>query len=320
MKTGVIYRIYNLQNGKSYIGQTVAFNKRINAHFKRSRKTPLYHAIAQYGAEAFKIEILEDNVSENLLDKLEILHIRFFNCKAPNGYNLTDGGEGTRGRSLSIEHRRKIGEASKGNQHGKGYKHSAKARQKISESSTGKNNPMYGKPSPMKGKRHSPESLEKMRAAHTGKKMSLEARAKMSTAHKGNQYNKGRKHSAESRKKMSESHKGHVPWNKDLTGVFSHSPEVRQKMSQRQSGENNPMYGKPSPMKGKRHSPETLKKMSDAAKGKKHTAETRRKISEIQKGKKRRPHSPETRQKMSEAAKRREHRKKSSPDQLLLKL
>lgn len=70
--------------------------------------------------------------------------------------------------------------------------------------------------------------------------------------------------------------------------------------------------GKPSPRKGKHHSEESRKKMSEAHKGhipwnkgKQHTEETRRKMSEAKKN-----ISDETRRKMSEAAKRREARKR----------
>ena len=61
--------------------------------------------------------------------------------------------------------------------------------------------------------------------------------------------------------------------------------------------------GKNNPLFGKKHSDETIKKMSEAHKGKQHTHETRRKMSEAQKGKPGHKHSEETRRKISEAAK-----------------
>ena len=71
--------------------------------------------------------------------------------------------------------------------------------------------------------------------------------------------------------------------------------------------------GKPSGMKGKQHSAETRKNMSEAHKGRTFSEETRKKLSEANKGK---HHSEETRQKMSEANKGRtfseETRKKLS--------
>ena len=59
-------------------------------------------------------------------------------------------------------------------------------------------------------------------------------------------------------------------------------------------------------LKGKPHSEEAKRKISEALKGKKrgpHSEEAKRKISEVMKGKKRGPHSEETKKKMSEALK-----------------
>ena len=56
--------------------------------------------------------------------------------------------------------------------------------------------------------------------------------------------------------------------------------------------------GKPSGMKGKQHSAETRKKMSEAHKGRTFSEETRKKLSEAHKGK---HHSEESRKKISEA-------------------
>ena len=92
-KTGVIYRIYNTVNGKSYIGQTTEFERRIKIHFRKHNScTALRNAINKYGKESFRVEILESDVPEKLLSKLEILHIRFWNTLTPNGYNLNIGG------------------------------------------------------------------------------------------------------------------------------------------------------------------------------------------------------------------------------------
>ena len=76
-----------------------------------------------------------------------------------------------------------------------------------------------------------------------------------------------------------------------------HSAETRKKMSEAKNGENNPMFGK-------HHSAETHQKMSEAHKGKHHSAETHQKMSEAHKGK---PLSAETRKKLSEAQKGKNH-------------
>lgn len=63
------------------------------------------------------------------------------------------------------------------------------------------------------------------------------------------------------------------------------------------SGENNPMYGVTSPMKGKHHTVETKLKISNHLKGRKFSDEHKRKISEAHKGKE---ISKETRKKLSD--------------------
>ena len=79
-----------------------------------------------------------------------------------------------------------------------------------------------------------------------------------------------------------------------------HSAEMRKKMSEARSGENNPFFGK-------HHSAEMRKKMSEAKRGKHHSAEARKKISESKKGENHpffgKHHSEETRRKISEAKK-----------------
>ena len=79
-----------------------------------------------------------------------------------------------------------------------------------------------GKPSGMKGKKHSAETRKKMSEAHKGKQawnkgipQSEEAKKKNSEAHKGeNNYWFGKHHSEETRKKMSEANKGKNHWTK----------------------------------------------------------------------------------------------------------
>ena len=67
-----------------------------------------------------------------------------------------------KGKHLSEETRKKIGEASKGNKYALGYKHSEEAKNKISEAMKGEKNPFYGK-------HHSEETIQKMSEARKGK-------------------------------------------------------------------------------------------------------------------------------------------------------
>ena len=99
---GVIYKITNKLNGKPYIGQTTQKLKvRFRAH--RRENTYIGRAMLKYGIENFMIEVVEECDTPEQLNEREIFWIAFFNCKRPNGYNLTDGGEGSKGCSFTPE-------------------------------------------------------------------------------------------------------------------------------------------------------------------------------------------------------------------------
>lgn len=90
---GIIYKITNLINKKSYIGQT---SKPLNARWKE-HKTGDYHrqvidmAIKKYGKENFTINILEECSNEKL-DERERYWIAYYDTYN-NGYNSTEGGQ-----------------------------------------------------------------------------------------------------------------------------------------------------------------------------------------------------------------------------------
>jgi len=94
----IIYKSINKINGKSYIGQTIfPLQKRIEQHKRESKykKLKYFHkAINKYGIENFDWEILMHCTSKPMLNAAEIFFIDRYNTKVPNGYNLTDGGEG----------------------------------------------------------------------------------------------------------------------------------------------------------------------------------------------------------------------------------
>ena len=165
-KTGVIYRIYHKESMKSYIGKSVSPERRIYDHLNGHSGSPaLLNAIKKYDKGAFCVEILESDVPESWLSKMEILYIRFFNTKAPNGYNLTNGGEGASGAQVSLKTRQKLSEIRKGR------KCTPETRQKISEANKGKkrspearrkmSNAKKGRTSPMKGKKRSRKFCKK---------------------------------------------------------------------------------------------------------------------------------------------------------------
>jgi hypothetical protein len=90
---GIIYKITS-PSGKVYVGQTMrSFEERIRNHQRKGSECPaISRAIQKYG-DGMKYEIIEENVPQEQLDEREIYWINHFNSLAPNGYNLTTGGQ-----------------------------------------------------------------------------------------------------------------------------------------------------------------------------------------------------------------------------------
>lgn len=99
----IVYKIENLINGKIYVGQTKkSLEKRIEQH-KHNKKSCIGKAIQEYGFENFHSEVIENCDSAEKLNEREKFWIKELNCKFPNGYNKSDGGEGIRKFSLKIK-------------------------------------------------------------------------------------------------------------------------------------------------------------------------------------------------------------------------
>jgi len=102
MIVGVIYLITNLLNGKKYVGKTTqTLKRRINQH--KHGNIHIDKTIRKYGWENFKVEVLEECYTVEQLNEREIFWISALSCKHPNGYNHTDGGEGTAGLKHTYE-------------------------------------------------------------------------------------------------------------------------------------------------------------------------------------------------------------------------
>lgn len=109
---GIIYKITNLINNKSYIGQTKSkrgfkgryYHKgegiervyKLFLYYKNKGhcyNEHLFYSIQKYGFDAFEVtEVLDTAMSADELDEKEIYYIDFYNSYS-NGYNLTLGGE-----------------------------------------------------------------------------------------------------------------------------------------------------------------------------------------------------------------------------------
>lgn len=109
-----IYKITNLLNGKSYIGQSINIEKRWYEHKYKSQcrtdisfNSILHIAFRKYGIDNFSFEILEELKTVEELDQREQYYIKFYNTITPNGYNILEGGQKNR---RAIEYCKNCGE------------------------------------------------------------------------------------------------------------------------------------------------------------------------------------------------------------------
>lgn len=106
MTTCGIYKITNIINGHSYIGQSVEIEDRWVRHKwsafneKEEEDYPLYRAFRKYGLEAFKFEIIKECPREELT-QWEKYYINYYDTFI-NGYNQTSGGEGHYGQEKPV--------------------------------------------------------------------------------------------------------------------------------------------------------------------------------------------------------------------------
>ena len=106
---GIIYKITNKVNGKSYIGKTVkSINRRFYEHCHNAElgvQTVFYDAIRKYGKENFDISTIEE-IDNDLLNDRESYWINYYHTylKDPlcQGYNSTLGGDGGDTRSKKL--------------------------------------------------------------------------------------------------------------------------------------------------------------------------------------------------------------------------
>ena len=201
---GCIYQVRNKVNGKCYRGRTVkTMTARKAEHIcnaKYDNNCVFHRAIRKYGMDAFEWEEVYSDVFERDLNGLEIECIKWFGSKIPNGYNMTDGGEGSIGYKHSEEVKKKIGDISRGR------KHTEEAKKKISEKTKGKTRSEETKRKisvGQMGKTYSEKTKRKMRMSHLGKTLGAKSRLKISI------FNKGKIVSPETGAKISDAKKRH---------------------------------------------------------------------------------------------------------------
>ena len=167
---GIIYKVTNILNSKVYIGQTIrTLAHRKGQHKFRTQKgdrRDLFHtALLDEGFSTFTWEQIDTAENQAALDTKERKWITYYKSDNPQfGYNSKEGG--STGFHISEEHKRKIGDAQRGEKnHNFGKKATEETRRK-------KSNTMMGNKH-LLGHRHSDKTLKKMRESHRGKKAIL---------------------------------------------------------------------------------------------------------------------------------------------------
>ena len=259
---GYIYLITDTTNGMEYTGK--------HHYHIEGQLDPNYHGsgviiknIYKKRPETLKEEYIKTCYSEEEMNSDEQYYIEVFDTLYPNGYNLTEGGDGG---VACEETRKKMSEVHKGK------KLSEETKKKLSEAHSGEKHPMFGKHHSEESKKKMSESRKGIPAPNKGVSMSEETKKKLSEAIKEKFI-----YDEEYRRKISEAHK-------------NISDDVHRKMSESRKK----LYssGMKHPMLGKQHSEESKKKMSESHKGKPShrkgeqlSEETKKKISEANKGK-----------------------------------
>lgn len=210
---GYIYKITSPHND-IYIGQTINIRKRKYSYKKEQfkKQTKLWNNCSFYNWNpSDNFEVIDEclcGTDKIFLNEREIYWISFYDSFR-NGLNCTEGGKGqigriwteeqkeaqsklilgmyerneipivkVVGRKLSEESKIKISKSGKGHKAwNKGKETPDDVKEKISNSVKGEKNGFYGK-------KHTIETLEKMKESKVGKIHSLETRKKMSESQK----------------------------------------------------------------------------------------------------------------------------------------
>ena len=148
-----VYYVY--QHMKADTGEIFYVGKGMGrrAHDSYHRSKYWKNIIAKHG---ISVEFIKMNITESEALDLEILTIEKYRNQGLNLINMTDGGDGT-----------------------SGYAHTEQHKQMMSVALSGEKNHRYGKVGTRNGAVVTPETIEKLRSSHLGKKLSEEQKQKI---------------------------------------------------------------------------------------------------------------------------------------------
>lgn len=221
---GYIYMFTNLLNNKRYIGKHKYHKPELDKNYLTSGKI-ITESIKKHGLDNFKQEIIDIADSLEELNEKESYYIREFKTRHPDGYNLTDGGDGA--PNLDEDSRKKLA-------YWAGKKQSDESKEKRRES--------------LKKVKRTPEWLAKMSASNKKHKPSDLTRLRSSERHKGSHWcnNGSIEIMLECAREIPEGYKlGRLKSNKPKKKLGPKNPETIKKISDKKRGSkwyNNGIY------------------------------------------------------------------------------
>lgn len=156
-----IYIITNTVNAKQYVGIAADLERRWKRHRLANEGQLIHRAIKKYGIDAFVFTHFANAFDAESAKVIERMLIVEHNTKMPNGYNMTDGGDGTLGMAKTEEHKKKLKDSNKKAYESKELR--GKIGDAISKAKKGKPSPNKGKPNGRKGVSHSTEHAAKIK-------------------------------------------------------------------------------------------------------------------------------------------------------------
>ncbi len=210
-KICAVYSFRHIPTGRRYIGSSRDVHSRRREHLKRARLGGLscfHRALREFGKDSFEFEVLRVCKDGDERFNAEKHFITFYNSASTNGFNTRSDPTKTydhrhseitklrismankgnkpskrcieasvrrhKGRRLTDEHKKKIGDAVRGQSH-PGWHFTLAQRRRMSLKRRGAMNSFFGR-------RHTAETKRKLAEMNTGKKLSPETRTKLSEA------------------------------------------------------------------------------------------------------------------------------------------
>jgi len=223
-----IYCIENIINEKKYVGLTIqTINERYRQHINSSingSSHTIHNAIRKHGQNNFIIYELDSCDDVEQLKEREKFWIKILETKS-KGYNNTDGGDGSPGRVLSEESKKKMSEAAI-------LRFSDPKQRKKTSNTTKEGMKRWWNDMTKEEQDNWIERCKKRPEGYKPPPMSENHKRAISKANKGNKYALGIKRSEETKAKLSKNRKGKGTGKNNAMA----NPENRKKVSDSKRG------------------------------------------------------------------------------------